>query len=212
VTGRWPESERPVKPPPGSALRGCRACGLVQALPPVPPGQEAICRRCRTPFPRCRPVLNRLAAGTASAALALYLPAVSLPLLRVEKLGHLKEDSLLSGVAGLYTEGYWTVALVVLLFSVVLPPLKLLALSLLADGRWLRAHRSRAALYRAVEALGRWGMLDVMLVAILVAYIKLGDLVSISAGPGLLAFTAMVLLSLLASLLFHPHCLWDAPP
>jgi uncharacterized paraquat-inducible protein A len=192
-------------------LHGCHTCGLVQALPAVPPGHEAVCRRCGTPFARCRPWLNRLAAATAAAALALYLPAVTLPLLRVEKLGYLKEDSLLSGVGSLYAEGYWTVAAVVLLFSVVLPPLKLLALSLLADGGWLRRHRSRAVLYRAVEALGRWGMLDVMLVAILVAYIKLGDLVSISAGPGLLAFTAMVLLSLLASLLFHPHCLWEDP-
>jgi paraquat-inducible protein A len=80
---------------------------------------------------------------------------------------------------------------------------------LLASQSLVIQHRHRALLYRLVERLGRWGMLDVLLVAVLIAFVKLGDLVSIQAGRGLSAFTVLVLLSLLASLAFNPAMLWE---
>jgi paraquat-inducible protein A len=132
-------------------------------------------------------------------------------MLRIEQLGHRHEDSLLSGLIAMFSQGYWLVGTVVLVFSVLLPPLKLLTLLILANKIMLTHHRQRALMYRAVELLGRWGMLDVMLVAILVAFVKLGNLVNIQAGLGLIAFTVLVLLSLLASLVFNPHLLWENP-
>ena len=134
-----------------------------------------------------------------------------LPMLRIEQLGHRHEDSLLSGLIAMFSQGYWLVGTVVLVFSVLLPPLKLLTLLILANKIMLTHHHQRALMYRAVELLGRWGMLDVMLVAILVAFVKLGNLVNIQAGLGLIAFTVLVLLSLLASLVFNPHLLWENP-
>ncbi len=145
----------------------------------------------------------------ALTALVLYPAAMLLPLLRIEKLGHLREDSLMSGVVTLWGQGYWLVGTVVFLFSVLLPPLKLLALLGLSFGRPGRGGRGHALVYRLVEGLGRWGMLDVMLVAILLAMVKLGGLVNIHAGAGLLAFTLLVLTSLLASLVFNPQTLWQ---
>ncbi|MEZ5593922.1 MAG: paraquat-inducible protein A [Gammaproteobacteria bacterium] len=146
----------------------------------------------------------------ALVALIFYLPAMTLPMLRVERLGHIREDSLLGGIDSLLTQGYWLVGLVVLLFSVLLPPLKLFALFWLTRPAFL-AHPHRAIMYRWVEHLGRWGMLDVLLVAILVAFVKLGNLVTISAGPGLTAFVLLVLFSLLASLWFDPRAMWQSP-
>jgi len=152
----------------------------------------------------------------AASALAFYPPAMLLPMLRIEKLGHFQEDSLLSGLGALFSQGYLLVGVVVLLFSVLLPPLMLAALLVLTRPRLLAGHAHRALVFRAVEALGRWGMLDVMLVAILVAFVKVGGLVHIGAGTGLFAFTLLVLLSLFAGFLFDPHALWDegeeAPP
>jgi paraquat-inducible protein A len=145
----------------------------------------------------------------ALSALALYPAAMLLPLLRIEKLGHLREDSLVSGIVTLWGQGYWLVGTVVFLFSVLLPPLKLAALLGLSLRRPGRGGRGHALVYRLVEALGRWGMLDVMLVAILVAMVKLGGLVNIQAGAGLLAFTLLVVTSLLASLMFDPQTLWQ---
>lgn len=156
------------------------------------------------------------------SALLVYPAAVGLPLLNISKLGHSSTDSLLSGLVSMFSQGYWLVGGVVLLFSILLPPLKLLALWLLTAQsapqpvqQSLRqspaqiGHRPRALLYHAVELLGRWGMLDVMLVAVLVAMVKLGDLVQIQPGPGLWAFTLMVLLSLVASMVFNPTQMWS---
>jgi len=100
---------------------------------------------------------------------------------------------------------------VVFLASVVLPACKLvglLVLDLAADR--LRPHL-RARTWGAIELTGRWGMLDVLLVAVLVAVLKLGDLVTVHPGPGALAFTLMVVLSLVAAMSFDPHSLYDGP-
>ena len=190
-------------------LSSCHCCGLVQQVPTLQPRQRPLCCRCGTPLGHGTRRRNELAAALAAAALAFYPPAVLLPMMSIEKLGHRHEDSLLSGLAALLGEGYWFVGIVVLLFSVLLPPLKLLLLLLLSRPRLFRTHRQRALLYRSVEFLGRWGMLDVMLVSILVAFVKLGDLISIHAGPGLAAFALLVLSSLVAGLIFNPHAMWE---
>lgn len=196
-----------------SPLVGCPTCGQVQRLPPVSVATGRGRKKRRPVCVRCEHTLlvphgpNRWTPFLALAGLALYPPAILLPMLGIERLGHFKEDSLLSGVVTLLGEGYWFVGIIVLLFSILLPPVKLFCLLLLTARIRMRDHH-RAQLFHAVEALGKWGMLDVMLVAILVAYVKLGDLVSISAGPGVVAFACLVLLSLLAGISFNPHRMW----
>jgi len=181
---------------------------MIQQYPTVSFAQHrAVCCRCKTPLTVKHKTSNQWTASLTFAALLLYPAAVLLPMLRIERLGHSHEDSLLSGLVALFAEGYWLVGTVVLLFSVILPPMKLLALGWLASTRFAHTHH-RAFVYRWVEYLGRWGMLDVMLMAILLAFVKVGDLVNVQAGYGLLAFTLMVLLSLLASVFFNPHELW----
>ena len=154
---------------------------------------------------------NSRTAAIAVAALVLYPLAVSLPIIEIQKFGHQHEASILEGVSTLLSRGHLVVGLVVLAASVVLPLLKLAALLVLSAGRAL-GHRHRALTYRMVQWTGRWGMLDVLLVAILVAVLKLGDLVEVSVGPGLLAFTSCVALSLLAAAFFDPHSLWEPQP
>jgi paraquat-inducible protein A len=91
--------------------------------------------------------------------------------------------------------------------SVLLPFIKLVVLLWLCSSQRLAA-RHRASFYHAIEAAGRWGMLDVLLVAVIVAWVKIGDLVEVTAGPGALAFGVMVVLSLMASASFDSHSLW----
>lgn len=191
-----------------SGIASCHCCGLVQRLPASVVERRLVCARCRTPLVPPHRSRNGLSAALASAALILYLPATTLPMVRIEQLGHRHEDSLLSAVIALFAQGDWLIGAVVLLFSIVLPPLKLFALLLLAAPGLIPKAPLRAVIYRGVEALGRWGMLDVMLVAILVAVVKLGDLLFIEGGPGLIAYTVLVLLSLLASMSFNPHAMW----
>lgn len=196
---------------PVDKLTSCHCCGLVQKLPPLPDKHKVVCCRCATPLTHTNTSRNHWVVALSISALAFYIPAMILPMLRIEQLGHRHEDSLLSGLVALFSQGYWFVGAVVLIFSVLLPPLKLFTLLILVNKVMITRHHQRALMYRTVELLGRWGMLDVMLVAILVAFVKLGNLVNIQAGVGFIAFTLLVLLSLFASLAFNPHLMWENP-
>jgi paraquat-inducible protein A len=191
-------------------LKGCPCCGLVQLLPAVPAAHEARCARCGTVLHRAATgPANRMAAAAALAALILYPLGVSLPVLRLEEMGHVKETSIWAGTISLLGHGQIVVGLIVFLCSIVIPLVKLAALFLLtAPTPWLR-RRHQASVYHAIEWAGRWGMIDVLLVAILVAALKLGDLVEVHPGPGLVAFTCCVLLSLVATAFFNPHAIWE---
>ncbi len=195
-------------------MKSCRCCGLIQRVPPVPRGAAAACRRCATRLPvgSAESTGNSLASAIALSALILFLPAITLPFLRIEQLGHTRENSLLGGVVALLAHDEWLVGLTVLSFSIVVPPAKLLALLVLGATPGRLRSRVRAGTLRAVEHLGRWGMLDVLLVSVLLAFVKLGDLVDFGAGPGVYAFGLFVLLSLLAAYFFDPHALWDEGP
>ena len=161
------------------------------------------------------PVNRRVAASrTAAAALAafvLFWPAVLLPILHVERFGQANESSILGGSLQLLEHGNWFVGLVVLLLSIVFPLTKivlLLELSFLE----LFHKRHKAMTLRLMEHLGKWSMMDVMLLAFMVMLVKLGDLVTFHFGPAVVAFVGCVVMSMVASLTFNPHAIWEDEP
>ena len=199
-----PPSELPAR-----HLRACPTCGLVQRVPALGPEDRARCERCSA-LVLCGQRLRRGNSGALSAAVAalfLYPLAISLPIMRLERFGHATEASVWSGSVGRLREGELFVGGLVLLCSVLLPLVKLGLLVFLCTSQRFSS-RHRAGFYRGLEAAGRWGMLDVLLVAVVVAWVKVGDLVEVTAGPAALAFTVCVVLSLLASARFDPHSLW----
>lgn len=192
-------------------LRACHACGLVQRVGRVPAKHRARCRRCGAALRvGSHPRAAARAAAFALGALLLYPLAMSLPIMTLTELGRAREATVWSGMVSLLAGGQVAVGLVVLFCSVVAPLCKLMAIFALSAGELLLASRHRAMTYRLVEFLGRWGMLDVVLIAVLVAVVKLGDLAEVTPGPGLAVFAGVVVLSLLASACFDPHGLWDA--
>lgn len=140
--------------------------------------------------------------------LFLYFPAVLLPVLTIEKLGHHHTTSILGGTFDLMWHGNILVGLVVFFFSIVLPLVKLLALLELSHVG-LTSQKHRAWTYRVVEWTGRWSMMDVLLLALLVTLVKLGDLVSFQLGPAVFAFVLCVIMSMIASVMFDPHAIWE---
>src|SRR5262249_11121667 len=186
---------------PPEKLVACDCCGLVQTVLIDSAPLHPHCARCDTSLAPHWYHNRRAAAALVVSALILYVPSSLLPLLRLVMPGHSTEASSVGGVSELLAARHYFVGGVVLLFSLVLPPLKLLALRLLTGG-WLTGSR-QARLHHAVELLGRWGMLDVFVVAVLVAFVKLGDTVTIQPGIGLALFTSTGVLSLLASLCLH---------
>ncbi|MEQ9412011.1 MAG: paraquat-inducible protein A [Fuerstiella sp.] len=192
------------------SYRACHCCGQIHRLPPLQPAQKAVCTRCGAgiQMPGCR---RRSASRTAAAAVAafvLFWPAVLCPILKIEKLGQLHESSILSGTMELLSHGNWLVGGVVLLFSVVFPLTKIVLLLELSLLEFLH-RRHKALTLRIMENVGKWSMMDVMLLAFLVMLVKLGNLVQFHFGPAVVAFIACVTMSMVASLCFDPHAIWE---
>ncbi len=192
----------------------CPVCSLLQTVDVEPAQARCNVAEC----PRCGAVLREWKARSvvptaafALAALILYIPANLYPILRMERYGAYTENTVWSGVVSLWNYGYFFVAAIVFLASMVVPLVKLLGLFFLvssAEARTARWRRARTRLYRFIEAIGPWAMLDVFLVAVLVALVRLGALATVIPGPGLAAFTGVVVLTLLASALFDPRFIW----
>jgi paraquat-inducible protein A len=199
---------------PGTALAAdcarCHDCGLLSRLPGH--AHTATCRRCGAAL-HARKVrsLERTWALVIAAGLC-YLPANLLPIMQVTSLGRAQADTIMSGVVFLLTHGMWPLAIVVFTASVFVPILKLVILtSLLVSvqrgSRWRPLERTR--LYRITEAIGRWSMVDIFVVTILVALVRLGNLATVEARPGAVFFGAVVVLTMLAAESFDPRLIWD---
>jgi paraquat-inducible protein A len=196
----------------GSRARviGCHTCDLVSI---VPDDAHAQCPRCGSSLhPRRR---DSIAATWAFslAALVLYLPANIYPVLTITWFGSGRPNTILGGVRDLIRSGLWPLALLVFFASIAVPVLKLISLGILListqrHSRW-RLH-DRATLYRVVEGIGRWSMIDVFMISILVALVQFGTLETVIPESGAIAFAGVVILTMFAAECFDPRLMWDA--
>jgi paraquat-inducible protein A len=190
----------------------CEVCGLTQRVEPLAPGTSAECIRCGgTVATRPAGGADMTLALTVSA-LVLYIPANIYPILSMSLYGSYNENTVWDGVVSLMQHNEYFVAAIVFLASIVIPLLKLLGLLfLVASVKWGKGRRLRARthIFRFIDAIGPWAMLDVFLLAVLVALVKLGDLARVIPGPGLLAFTCVVVLTMLASQSFDTKMIWE---
>ncbi|PLZ03300.1 paraquat-inducible membrane protein A [Burkholderia sp. WAC0059] len=199
-----------------AGLASCHACGHLQPLarPAAPNARQAPqrCARCGATMHSRRPdSLARTWAFLIAAAL-LYIPANLLPVMHTASLVGSEDDTIMSGVVYFWTSGDWPLAVIVFVASILVPMLKLSVLTLLACTAQRRSTWrpvERAKLYRLVEFIGRWSMLDVFVITLTVALVRFRSLAVITAGPGAIAFGAVVILTMLASKQFDPRLIWD---
>jgi paraquat-inducible protein A len=146
------------------------------------------------------------------AAAILYIPANLLPVTRTTYLGSSQTDTIMSGVIYFVTSGSWHIALIIFVASIVIPALKLVVLAFLLISihrRWMWRPEERTRLYRLIAAIGRWSMVDIFVVAIMVALLRLGLFASVEAGLGIFFFATVVVLTMLATESFDPRLIWD---
>ena len=193
-----------------AGLVACETCRLV--VRPVEPGHAGHCPRCGAHLESRRVDSVERTWALLIAAAICYLPANLLPVLETTTLGRTEPDTIMGGVVLLWQTGSWPLALIVLIASVMVPLGKLVALGwlLLSVQRgWKDGRADRTRLYRMVEFIGRWSMLDVFVDTFTVALVQLDPLVSINPGAGVLFFAAVVVLTMLAAESFDPRLLWD---
>jgi len=189
-------------------LVACHRCHLLCRQTAGP----ADCPRCGAPLHSRKPNSIARTWALVLAATVFYIPANVLPVTITTSLGIVQSDTIMSGVIYFIHSGSWPIALVIFVASIFVPILKLLILSFLlisVQRRWQWRPVDRTRLYRLTEAIGRWSMLDVFVVTILVALVHLGALASIKAGPGAVFFAAVVVVTMLAAEAFDPRLIWD---
>lgn len=189
-------------------LIACRTCGLIQQMAHLSGSESVHCAQCGAKIVRSRPYSRALTAALSLAALFLYVPANIYPVMIMHYLGRETENTVWGGVRALWSDGMWGVAMIVFLASIVVPLLKLLGLFFLVAVRAPRWQRLRTWIFKIIEKIGPWAMLDVFLLAVMVAIIRFGRFATVIPGPGIMAFTAVVVLTLLASACFEPQLIW----
>jgi paraquat-inducible protein A len=186
---------------------GCDTCGLVSRSAP-----GLRCSRCGFRLRDRRPASLQRTWAFALAAMVLYIPANTYPVLTVVSFGAGQPSTILGGVRELLELKMWPLAGLVFFASIAVPVLKLVGLGVLLISTHMGtswALHDRTILYRVVEAIGRWSMIDIFMESILVALVQFGQLASVYPGPGAIAFAAVVILTMLAARSFDPRVMWD---
>jgi paraquat-inducible protein A len=193
-------------------LVGCHACALV-CEDTLEAGGHARCPRCGAALHRRRPDSVARAWALLLAALVCYIPANLLPVMHTSLLGSGSDSTIMSGVIQFWHHGAYGIALVIFVASVFVPCTKFLVLGLLlvsSQRRSKRAMRERAALYRMIERIGYWSMLDVLVVGMLAALVRFQGLGEVEPRLGISFFGIVVVLTMLSAMQFDPRLIWDA--
>jgi paraquat-inducible protein A len=188
----------------------CRHCGKNQYLPTTPIGSQLICAQCHRTLHQHTPRGIQRTMALSLAALILFIPANTLPILSMSSYGFNNKSTIWKGVVELWKSGTQGIALLVLLCSIIIPLAKIMGLFYLCFSWQTCSSKRNSKLLRFIEIIGRWSMLDVFLVAILVAIVKLGSFASVQPELGLIAFSGVVVLTMFASANFDSRLLWQS--
>jgi paraquat-inducible protein A len=193
-------------------LVSCHTCNLVSRATDA---EAALCPRCGSHVHFRKPGSIGRTWAFLIAAMILYVPANTLPMMLTSSLFGSSDDTITSGVIFLWEDGSWYLALIVFVASILVPLAKMSALLVLLISVQLGAVRTAdrrtrlSRLYRVIESVGRWSMLDIYVVGLLATAVQLTALASVRAGPAALAFGAVVVLTMLATESFDPRLIWD---
>lgn len=209
-------SEAVVSPRPTALSQGlhtCLECGQISRVTELPPRASVRCPACRSTLDARKPHSLSRTWALVLTGFILYIPANLFPIMTMDMVGSAEKDTIMSGVIELFQSGMWAIGLLVFCASITVPLMKLVGLTWLLisvqRGQKLR-RRDRTRLYRVIEFIGRWSMLDVFLLSILVAVVNLGGLATITPDVGAAFFASVVVITMFAAKTFDPRLIWDA--
>jgi paraquat-inducible protein A len=186
----------------------CHDCGCLSY-------QADLIKHCQLCGGRLHPRLTNSFQRTAAlllSAFCLYIPANIFPIMTITRLGVGEPHTIIGGIIALIHSHMVPIAMLVLVASILVPLLKLLGISLLllnVHYRWQAHPKKWTILYRIIAFVGRWSMLDIFMISILVSLVDMGGVAQVIAGPAATAFAAVVVLTMLAAKNFDPRLIWD---
>lgn len=207
-----PELQQPFKVGVAGIRQGLRSCPCCTAILPA---DNPVCPRCETKgFVRRKHSLQWTLALLITSVI-LYLPANIMPIMITDLLGDKMPSTIIAGVVLLWSEGSYPVAMVIFIASIMVPTLKMIAIGWLcwnANGNGKRDNERMHLLYEVVEFVGRWSMIDVFVIAVLSALVRMGGLMNIYPAMGAVMFALVVVMTMFSAMTFDPRLLWDREP
>lgn len=185
----------------------CHVCACVQKH-----SSTGRCVRCNAVLKSKRYGSDAQTWALVIAAAILYIPANTLPIMQIQTIIGSSEHTIIGGIIELWQMGSWDLALVVFIASVVVPLTKLIAMIFLLLRKFAvsnKNQRKRTWLFRSVEFIGHWSMLDVFVVVLMAGMANFPGLTQINIGPAALSFGAVVILTMLAAMSYDPRRGWD---
>lgn len=190
---------------------GCETCGLAQRA--MPKAKYMFCTRCGATMHFRKPNSISRTWALLIASYVLIIPANLMPVMATGSLFGTEKDTIFGGVVYLWTSDSEVLAIILFCASIIIPFAKLFSLTFLVISVQIGSTwrpQMRARLYRMVEAIGRWSMIDVYVATMLTALVQFGNLMNIRAGAGAIAFATVVVLTIFAAKSFDPRLIWDA--
>ncbi|SEE60327.1 MULTISPECIES: paraquat-inducible protein A [Pseudomonas] len=186
----------------------CHSCGLACDMT----GEPHECERCGAPLHRRKANALTRTWAYLLTSLVFYIPANVLPVMNTKMVGNGADSTIMGGVLDFWQHGAWDIALIIFIASIAVPGIKFVALTLLLvtvqrDSDWARKERSK--MYRFVELIGYWSMLDVIVVALVASLVKFQALADIEPRAGILFFGLVVVFTMLSAMSFDPRLIWD---
>lgn len=188
----------------------CRVCGLLQRMPPPPVGTRAKCARCDFEIHRRKPDSRSRTLALALGALILYFPANFFPIVETDYWGMHEKTTIFDGIRGLFQTGSYFVGGLVFTTSILTPALKILGLLMLSITLpWKGWEKPRTWVYRIIQIVDPWNMLEVTMLSMLVAIAEMGKIATVHPGAGVFSFGGVVVLTICATITFDPRLIWD---
>ncbi|MFL1527254.1 paraquat-inducible protein A [Pseudomonas sp. O230] len=186
----------------------CHSCGLACDMT----GEPHECERCGAPLHRRKTNALTRTWAYLLTSLVFYIPANLLPVMNTKMVGNGADSTIMGGVLDFWQHGAWDIALIIFIASIAVPGIKFVALTLLLvtvqrESLWARKERSK--MFRLVELIGYWSMLDVIVVALVASLVKFQALADIEPRAGILFFGLVVVFTMLSAMSFDPRLIWD---
>jgi len=190
-----------------ASLANCPVCAELHEV-----GTRHRCHYCHTALHMRKPHSIQRCLALLITSMVLYLPANLFPIMDTEQLGRTTSNTIAGGVVTLWHHGSYPIASVIFIASIVIPILKMIAIGWLcwfATRPKLSNHRQLTQIFHLTELIGKWSMIDVFVIALLVALVQVDALMTITPGPAALAFAGVVIFTMLSAQAFDVRLIWD---
>jgi len=196
-----------------AASMGLAACHVCEKVVRMKRDGHGVCPRCHSHVHFRKPRSLARCWAYLIAAIIMYIPANTLPIMKTTYFGTASADTIMSGVVYFARHGDWPIAIVIFTASVLVPLSKMMAivyLLLSVHRRSPRRSLEKTLVYKMVEFVGRWSMVDIFVVALMAALVQIGAVVTITPDWGAIAFASVVVLTIFSAMAFDPRLIWDS--